>query len=63
MIKGFQKDDIMVICSDGLTNLVKQEDIYTYAKKDIELAPKELVNLANNNGGYDNITVIVIKNI
>ena len=49
--------------SDGLTNLVSQEEIFEEAKKDIEQAPKELVMKANENGGYDNITVIVIKNI
>ena len=49
--------------SDGLTNLVQQEDIFKLAKKDIEQAPKELVKMANENGGYDNITVVVIKNI
>ena len=63
MVKGFLKDDILVMCSDGLTNMVDQETIFKHAKKNIELAPKELVEIANNNGGYDNITVIVIKNI
>lgn len=51
------------MCSDGLTNLVEQEEIYKIAKKDIEQAPKELVEIANQNGGYDNITVVIIKNI
>ena len=63
MVRGFLKDDILIICSDGLTNLVSQEQIYKSVKNSIEKAPKELVNIANNNGGYDNITVIVIKNI
>ncbi len=63
MVKGFLKDDIFVMCSDGLTNLVAQEDIFRLAKKDIEQAPKELVEIANQNGGYDNITVVIIKNI
>ena len=63
MVKGFLKDDILIMNSDGLTNLVSQEDIFKEAKKDIEQAPKELVNLANEKGGYDNITVVVIKNI
>ena len=63
MVKGFLKDDILIMNSDGLTNLVSQEEIFKEAKKNIEQAPKELVKLANNNGGYDNITVIVIKNI
>ena len=63
MVKGFLKDDILIMSTDGLTNLVKQEDIFRLAKKDFERAPKELVDLANQNGGYDNITVVVIKNI
>ena len=63
MVKGFLKDDILIICSDGLTNLVDQQTIYEMASKNIEQATKDLVNLANDRGGYDNITVIVIKNI
>lgn len=63
MVKGFLKDDILIICSDGLSNLVDQETIYEMATKNIEQATKDLVNLANDRGGYDNITVIVIKNI
>ena len=63
MVKGFLKDDILIMNSDGLTNLVSQDDMFKEAKKDIEQAPKELVKLANEKGGYDNITVIVIKNI
>ncbi len=63
MVKGFLKDDILIMCSDGLTNMVDQETIYKLASKNIEQAPKDLVELANNNGGYDNITVVVIKNI
>ena len=63
MVKGFLKDDILIMSSDGLTNMVSQEEIFKAAKKDIEQAPKDLVKMANENGGYDNITVIVIKNI
>lgn len=63
LVKGFLKDDILIMCSDGLTNMITQEDLYNRASKDIEKAPKDLVELANSNGGYDNITVIVIKNI
>ena len=63
MVKGFLKDDILIICSDGLTNLVDQQTIYEMASKNIEQATKDLVNLANDRGGYDNITVVVIKNI
>lgn len=63
MVKGFLKEDILVMTTDGLTNMVTQEEIFKQAKKDIEQAPKELVKQANENGGYDNITVVVIKNI
>lgn len=63
MVKGFLKEDILVMTTDGLTNMITQEEIFKQAKKDIEQAPKELVKQANENGGYDNITVVVIKNI
>lgn len=63
MVKGFLKDDILIMCSDGLSNLVSQETIYEMAIKNIEQATKDLVDLANDRGGYDNVTVIVIKNI
>ena len=38
-------------------------DNFKLVKEDIERAPKELIEIANKNGGYDNITVVVIKNI
>ena len=63
MVKGFLKDDILIMCSDGLSNLVDQEIIYQKASENIEQATKDLVSLANDNGGYDNITVVIIKNI
>lgn len=62
-VKGFLKEDVLVICSDGLTNMVNQEEIYKQVKKDFEQAPKELIKRANEKGGLDNITVVVIKNI
>ncbi len=63
MVKGFLKDDILIMCSDGLSNLVGQETIYEMASQNIEQATKDLVKLANDRGGYDNITVVIIKNI
>ena len=63
MVKGFLKDDILIMCSDGLTNLVEQETLYEMATKNIEQATKDLVELAKDRGGYDNITVVIIKNI
>ena len=63
MVKGFQKGDILIICSDGLTNMVEINDIFKLVNDNFEMATKELVDLANKNGGIDNITVITIKNL
>ena len=63
LVRGFQKDDILVMCSDGLSNMVTQDDIYNLVTNNFEIAPKELVDLAKKNGGIDNITVITIKNM
>lgn len=64
MIKGFLKDDVILMTTDGLTNLVSKEELYNTVKKEnLEQVPKKLVEKAIENGGYDNITVIIIKNI
>ena len=63
MVKGFLKDDILIMCSDGLSNMVDQQTIYEMASKNIEQATKDLVQLAKDRGGYDNIIVVIIKNI
>lgn len=60
-VKGFIKDDIILICSDGLTNMVEEQEIYNILKKEGTLAAEKLVEKANENGGYDNITAIVIR--
>ncbi len=60
-IKGFVKDDIILMCSDGLTNMVKEQEIYEIIKREGTLAAEKLVQKANENGGYDNITAIVIR--
>lgn len=62
MVKGFLKDDIIVICSDGLTNMLSEEEIYTTVTKDIDKSSDELINKANERGGHDNITVIIMYN-
>ena len=61
MVKGFQKDDVILICSDGLTNMVSEEQIHNIIDNDIENASRILIDEANNNGGLDNITLIIIK--
>ena len=63
MVKGFQKEDTLIMCSDGLTNMVPNKKISEAVIKNFEIAPKELVDVANENGGLDNITIITIKNL
>lgn len=60
-IKGFIKDDIILMCSDGLTNMIEDKEIYEIIKKEGTLAAEKLVEKANENGGYDNITAVVIR--
>jgi len=53
--------DLLLLCTDGLVNMVKDADIRDVFRKrgaSAEIATR-LVNLANENGGRDNITVIV----
>lgn len=60
MVKGFLKDDILLMCSDGLTNMIKDNRIYEIIKENPEEASKNLVTKANELGGYDNITAVII---
>lgn len=51
----------IVMCSDGLSNMVPDEEIYeTIQEKEGNKAQK-LIDMANANGGKDNITVIVVE--
>jgi len=61
-VKGFLKDDILVLTSDGLTNMVTDEKIYNIVTDNIEVATDKLIEKANENGGLDNITVIIVLN-
>ncbi len=55
--------DMVLLCSDGLTNMVEDENIQRILKGDGSLKEKaeELVRAANNNGGRDNISLIIIE--
>jgi protein phosphatase len=56
------KNDIMVISSDGLSDKATPEEILKVVKnKDSSIACQQLVNLANERGGDDNITAIILK--
>lgn len=54
-------NDLCLLCSDGLTNLVSDSDILKIIQnKDLQTAVKDLIGKANNNGGNDNITAVLI---
>ncbi len=55
-------DDILLLCSDGLTDLVSDEEIRTAIMDNpLKLAPQVLIDKANSRGGHDNATVVVMK--
>lgn len=55
-------DDVILVCSDGLTDMVWADEIQKtlVESKSPKAAVQSLVTQANERGGYDNITVIVI---
>ena len=54
--------DKLLLCSDGLTDLVADDEIqHALAKGDLQEAVQELVDLANARGGHDNLTLIGIQ--
>ncbi|MGY3215247.1 PP2C family protein-serine/threonine phosphatase [Mucilaginibacter sp. HD30] len=60
----FLPGDMLLLCSDGLTDMVDKNDITDIITGDDTLEQKvtALVETANNNGGNDNITVVLVKN-
>jgi hypothetical protein len=55
---------VFLICSDGLTDMVDDEDIRSVLEKfhnDLDRATKSLVSAANRGGGEDNITVVAFE--
>ena len=64
LVKGFLKDDVLLMCTDGLTNMLTNEEIFniiTNEKNNLENACKHLIDAANEKGGNDNISVILVS--
>ena len=55
--------DVFLLCSDGLANMVEDRELHEAVQASANLAdvPKRLIDLANERGGDDNITVIVVQ--
>jgi serine/threonine protein phosphatase PrpC len=57
-----ENGDALVMCSDGLSNMVTDENLMTIVMDDYpEEAANALVKLANANGGADNITLQIVR--
>lgn len=55
--------DTVLMCSDGLTNMIEDEEIkkIVLGQRDIVEKAEKLIDTANGNGGKDNITVVLIE--
>ncbi|MBI4850031.1 MAG: SpoIIE family protein phosphatase [Nitrospirae bacterium] len=56
--------DIVLLCSDGLTDMLSDEEILSIIRKhsgDIESSADKLVETANAHGGIDNISVVLVS--
>lgn len=58
-----EKDDVILMCSDGLTNMIEDEEIrmIMQGQRDIVEKAESLIKAANNNGGKDNIAVVIVE--
>lgn len=56
-----QPGDVILLCTDGLTDLVSDAEILESLKGNkLKQAVQKLINLANERGGHDNITVVML---
>ncbi len=56
--------DVYLLCSDGLNDMVEDDDIQATLhalQSNLPLAANQLIQMANDNGGRDNISVILVK--
>ncbi|HEY2420474.1 MAG TPA: Stp1/IreP family PP2C-type Ser/Thr phosphatase [Neobacillus sp.] len=59
----FEKGDFLLLCSDGLSNKVTEAEMFQIIKSEDLLEGKavSLINMANEYGGEDNITLIILE--
>ncbi|MCI6498423.1 Stp1/IreP family PP2C-type Ser/Thr phosphatase [Lachnospiraceae bacterium HCP1S3_C3] len=61
----YSEGDIILMCSDGLSNMIEDEDIRDIIIQGnpdkLEETAHKLIDTANNNGGKDNIAVVLVK--
>jgi protein phosphatase len=59
-----QPGDLYLLCSDGLSDRIGDNDIFNIvsdAQGDLKMACTMLINAANQSGGQDNVSVILIR--
>lgn len=60
-----ERDDLLLLCSDGLNTMLPDEDIASILLRcnSLEEASRELIDEANRRGGIDNITVVLLRQL
>lgn len=63
MVQSMEENDLYLICSDGLTDMLKDEDIRAILMQSTDLGEigQMLIDAANRMGGKDNITVVLLQ--
>jgi serine/threonine protein phosphatase PrpC len=59
-----QKDDLYLLCSDGLSDMVEDDDIELTISTfgaNLEALARQLVLLSNDNGGRDNVSIVLVR--
>lgn len=57
-----KKDEAILMCSDGLSGMINEEKIHEiYKTTEFDKLTEKYIQAANDNGGLDNITVVVMK--
>lgn len=63
LVDGYERDDVFLLCSDGLSGMLDDETILATSTRfaSIDTAANTLVKLANDAGGNDNITALLVR--
>ena len=64
-IQPLEPDDVILLCTDGLTKMLREDEILSLLSEDTQASStdmsRQLVGRANENGGKDNTTVVLIR--
>jgi len=59
-----ERDDLVLLCSDGLSDMVEDGDIHLTVKTfgaNLETLARQLIQLSNDNGGRDNVSIVLVR--